>query len=153
MRDSIAPEISLKEEDVRSTCQGLVAQLPAVQHDTLALAFMRQFAGLSKSFADDPANHVSDPSEKGRRWDRFFAWVITELQRQIEAENERVQRESAEVATNGAEAMRLLGAAGVAFIVFVFFTLMLVLIAIERNTRTHLLSASPGVTRESVTSA
>jgi hypothetical protein len=98
---------------------------------------MQQFAKLSQAFADDPANkeNLPDPSEKTKRWQNFSIWLTTNFKTQIEAENERVQKETLEAAAKKVQALQLLGAAGVAFVIFVLFTLMLVLIAIERNTR------------------
>jgi hypothetical protein len=62
-------------------------------------------------------------------------WIASELQAQLESENERVRAEQAKAVANKVQAAQLVGAAGIAFLVFIFFTLMLVLMAIERNTR------------------
>jgi hypothetical protein len=131
-----SPDFTIKEEYVRSTCKEVTDQFPA-ELDSPALAFMQQFAKLSQAFADDPANkeNLPDPSEKTKRWQNFSIWLTTNFKTQIEAENERVQKETLEAAAKKVQALQLLGAAGVAFVIFVLFTLMLVLIAIERNTR------------------
>jgi len=148
----LSPDFTMREEVVRSSCKEMTDRFPADQHDSLTLAFMDQFAMLSGTFADDPANraNLTDPSEKGKRWGNFSSWVVTELQAQIEAENERVQKETAQAAANKVQALQLVGAAGVAFVMFVFFTLMLVLIAIERNTRTVVAKHSPEHTESPV---
>ena len=134
----LSPEFTVTEEEIRSNCKELTDQLTTEQHDSLALGFMEQFAKVSGTFADDPVNraNLSLPYEKGDRWGKFNSWIVTEFQAQLGAENERVQKETLEAAANNIRATQLLGTAGVAFITFVFFTLMLVLIAIERNTRT-----------------
>ncbi len=151
----LGPDYTVTEEEIRSNCKELTDRLPTEQHDSLALGFMEQFAKLSGTFADDPANraNLSDPYEKGDRWGKFDSWIVTEFQTQLEAENERVQKETLEAAANKIRATQLLGAAGVAFVTFVFFTLMLVLIAIERNTRTVVANPSPEHTTSPVTAA
>jgi hypothetical protein len=80
-------------------------------------------------FADDPANkaNLNCPAERGERWQNFTNWLMKEFQRQIEAESERVQAETAKAAANRVQAMQMFTAAGAAFITFVLFTLMLVL--------------------------
>ena len=133
----LSPDFTLREDRIRSACLEMTQSLPQDQHDALALAFMEQFAAASKKFADDPANraNVYSPSDKGDRWQAFINWITSELQRQIQAESERVQQETAKAMENRTQALQVFAMGGVAFIAFVFFTLMLVLIAIERNTR------------------
>jgi hypothetical protein len=127
----LSPEFTIEEEAIRSTCNQLVDQFPEPQHDELGLAFVAQFAEISKGFAEDPANkqNLSDPTENAQRWENFASSFGTELQTQIAAENERVQKETAEAVVKKAQALQLMEAAGVAFIVFAFFTLMLVLMS------------------------
>jgi hypothetical protein len=141
----LAPEYSMREDRVRSSCKEMTDRFPADQHDTLALSLMEQFAKATAALADDPSNksNVADASEKGKRWETFTAWIATELQTQLEAENARVRTEEAKAVADKAQAIQLAGAAGTAFVVFIFFTLMLVLIAIERNTRPISVSGPP----------
>ena len=139
----VSPEFTMKEEYLRATCKELADRFPVEQRERVILSFMEQFAKLSKAFADDPANraNIADPSERGRRWQNFTSWMFfTEIQTQMEAENQQVRKEAADA--NKVRAVQLLGAAGVAFVIFVFLTLMLVLIAIEKNTRPLAASAS-----------
>jgi hypothetical protein len=132
----VSPD-SIQENIVRKY-KTMTDGFPAEQHDSLALAFMEQFAGLSRAFAEDPVNseNLTYFYEKTRRWEHFIFWIDNELHSRIEAENERVQKEGAEATMNKVAALQLFWAAGVSFLIFVSFTLILVLLAIEQNTRT-----------------
>jgi hypothetical protein len=134
------PDFTMRENVVRLKCKEMTDDFPAERHDSLTLAFVERFARLSGAFSDDPANreNLADLSEKTKRWEAFTSWIVNELHSQIQAENERVQRETAEAVANKAAALQLLEAAGVSFIIFLLFTLILVLLAIERNTRAPL---------------
>jgi hypothetical protein len=127
----LSPEFTINEEAIRSTCNQLVDWFSEPQHDELGPSVVAQFAEIFKPFVDDPANkqNLGDPPEKAQRRETFASWRSTELWTQIAAENERVQEETAEAVVKKAQTLQLLEAAGVAFVVFAFFTLMLVLMS------------------------
>jgi hypothetical protein len=95
---------------------------------------VQQRAGI---FADDPSNraNLANSAEKVK---------LTELQTQVSTENERIQKETIQAAAKKVEALQLFGAAIVAFVIFVLFTLMLVLNAMERNIPVIILKVSTG---------
>jgi hypothetical protein len=81
---------------------------------------------ISEMAADDP-NHI--------KWDKFLDWFISSYMQSYNEEQERIQAEKVKQEANKSEALSELAVSGAAFMVFVFFTMILLLVRIEANTR------------------
>jgi len=75
----------------------------------------------------------SDPRRV--RWDTFLVWYIGQYAQQLSGEVDRIDAEKTKALSDAAEAPMLLYGAAIAFGVFVFGTIILVLLRIELNTR------------------
>jgi hypothetical protein len=69
------------------------------------------------------------------RWDTFLDWFTRQYNQQINADLQRINMERAQAIANAAEAPGFFYAGAVAFGIFIFATLLLLLLRIELNTR------------------
>ncbi|MGC1776703.1 MAG: hypothetical protein WBB34_02070 [Xanthobacteraceae bacterium] len=81
---------------------------------------------LSRLGSDDP---------RRVRWDNFLDWFSRQYAAEIQANLERINAERARSVADAAEAPRFIYAGAVAFVVFIFGTLLLLMLRIEMNTR------------------
>ena len=144
----LQPELNLPEayrDGLRDGCKTLISQLPEKNQPELGEAFMTQFEAATISFVGDASNsgNPNDPSaDKGRRWDSFSQWMFKSYRSQINEETERILQEKLKADFRKTQAGVVATAAGASFVIFMLFTLMLVLLAIERNTRPQPKAAS-----------
>lgn len=134
----LAPELTIREEGVRSECKGLISDLPDDSQPQLGEAFMAQFETATVNFVRDQSNYanMNDPSsDKGERWTKFSRWMFADFRSQIDEEKQRIAKEKFAAEIRKTQAKVVATAAGASFVIFMLFTLMLVLLAIERNTR------------------
>lgn len=114
----------------------LIKQTPELQGDTY-LEFLSSFAKEAEDLAGRAPQiarlPVDDPAYT--RWQDFVTWFVTSYMEQYRAEQVRIQQERAEQAAGRIEALTTLGTAASAFLIFVFFTMILLLVKIEENTR------------------
>jgi hypothetical protein len=75
----------------------------------------------------------SDPRRV--RWDAFLVWYTGHYAQQLNGDVDRIDAEKSKALSDAAEAPMLLYGAAIAFGVFVFGTIILVLLRIELNTR------------------
>lgn len=68
-------------------------------------------------------------------WDEYLFWAMEHYEQEMHAELDRVQMEQQQQSINRTEAMVQFAVAGSAFTTFVFFTMILLLVRIEANTR------------------
>ena len=81
------------------------------------------------------AQSLSKPHSGQIQWNEFLQKFSINYVDQINAEQERISDEQLATMAAKAESTIYLYAAGVAFVVFIFFTLILLLVKIESNTR------------------
>jgi hypothetical protein len=74
--------------------------------------------------------------------DGFSQWMFKSYRSQINEETERILQEKLKADFRKTQAGVVATAAGASFVIFMLFTLMLVLLAIERNTRPQPTAAS-----------
>jgi len=94
---------------------------------------------------NDFVEHLRDDADKLKilggddqrrpKWIKSLEWFFDERDKHLENEHERIQQEHFEAMTDKAEALTQLMVAGSAFITFMFFVIILVLMRIESNTR------------------
>ena len=96
--------------------------------------------GLEKATADLAADGerlakfpVDDPRRV--RWDEFLTSYTNEFKKLITDDSIRIQTDHKQAAVDKAQALLILYAAGAVFFIFVIATILLVLLRIERNTR------------------
>ncbi len=105
--------------------------------DTLA---WRYVAGLKNAthelFLDSDRLSKLEPSDQRRvRWDVFLDWYNEQYEHQINVEIQRINSDNAQAVSNAAQAPVYFYVAAVAFGIFIFTTLLLLLLRIEANTR------------------
>ncbi len=120
-----------------------VARHP-VRNDLLQIAIHQQsldaIAELDdfvEDLVDDADNLVKLGKADVRRpsWMSSIEWFFFERKNQLRHEHERVQQEQHDALQDNANALVNLMVAGSAFIAFMFFVIILVLMRIESNTR------------------
>jgi len=92
-------------------------------------------------FVDDLINDANNLKKLGQddvrrqKWIKSLEWFFDERDAQLQLENARIQQEHLDAMVDKTEALSQLMVAGSAFMVFMFFVIILVLIRIETNTR------------------
>lgn len=76
-------------------------------------------------------------SEEYVRWEKYIEWFVGQYRESYEQEQERIQEERLEQQADRATSIGYLAVAGSAFAIFILFTLVLVLLQIEKNTRSQ----------------
>lgn len=77
-----------------------------------------------------------DPGDQGHvAWDEYLFWAIDHYEEEMQTELERVQMEHQQQSIERTESLVQLAVAGSAFTTFVLFTMILLLVRIEANTR------------------
>lgn len=137
----LQPDLNLTEayrDGLREGCKTLISQLSEKNRLELGEAFMVQFEAATVAFVGDglnSANMTDSAAEKGQRWDMFSNWMFETYRSRLHEETERISQEKLKAEFRKAQAGVVATAAGTCFVIFLLFTLMLVLLAIERNTR------------------
>jgi len=88
---------------------------------------LKEDAGEFKKLAEDDLRKV--------KWIDALNWFLAQKDEHLNIENRRIEREHNQVRRDKSEASQFMMIAGGAFLVFIFFVLLLVLLKIERNTR------------------
>jgi len=83
----------------------------------------------------DKLKKLDSADQRRPKWIKSLEWFFDERNKQLQNEHERIQQEHYEAMTDKAEALTQLIVAGSAFITFMFFVIILVLMRIESNTR------------------
>lgn len=97
--------------------------------ESTQILYIRQLAQESEKLSK------SAIEEKAIEWTQFLEWFTSEFKAQLAGEQERIQLERMTASQEKAEASITLAFAGGAMLVFMFFTMILVLLRIEINTR------------------
>lgn len=120
-----------------------VARHP-VRNDLLQIAIHQQsleaiaeLDNFVEDLVDDANNLVKLGKSDVRRptWVSSIEWFFFERKKQLRLEHERIQQEQHDALQDNANALKKLMMAGSAFIAFMFFVIILVLMRIESNTR------------------
>ncbi len=96
--------------------------------------------GLKKATAalasdGDRLAKLSADDSRRVRWDKFLDWYTQSFKAGIGAEYRRIGIETAKAAADKVQSLWLFYVAGASFGVFIYMTMLLVLLRIERNTR------------------
>lgn len=108
--------------------------------DTLKEAYMSQFADLTVNLLASP-NIKNTPNGLPMSWMTMLDWFEYKFNQKITEEENRIQNEQLEAAASKVNSLETLTIVGGALIVFLFFTMVLVLLRIESNTRAKIVPA------------
>lgn len=134
--DKFAAETKQDSVNPKGLEKYLIKETPELQGDKY-LEFLSSLAKEAESLGGKASQIATLPEDDPAyiKWRDFVPWFVASYMEQYRGEQGRIQKERLVQAANRVEALTLLGAAASAFLVFVFFTMILLLIQIEAHTR------------------
>ena len=121
---------TVNEEPLKNYLNGQLENYDA----DLALSYMHQLTTITAQLLTSP-NAKNTITGEPMKWDELITWFNNKFQQQVSLEQERVQSEEMEAASDKIAGLTTLGVVGASLFVFMFFTMVLVLLRIESNTR------------------